>query len=214
MLVADWMTQDPYTVGPETPVLDAIQLLNQRGFRRLPVVEGGHLLGIVTDKDLKEAMPSKASSLSIFEQNYLLSRLSVREVMGTGLVAVAADDPLEKAALLMEEHKIGGMPVLRESQLVGIITITDVLRAFIEVMGLREGGIRLTVEVPDLPGSLIQLAQILQPSNVVSVATTFRRDGRAKLVLRVAGEASETALSRLLQHRGPLILSARAQQDE
>lgn len=214
MLVVDWMTPDPFTVSPETPVLDAIQLLSQRGFRRLPVVEAGYLLGIVTDKDLKEAMPSKASSISTFEQNYLLSRLSVREVMASELVTVSAEAPLEKAALLMEEHRIGGLPVLREEQLVGIITITDVLRAFIDVMGLREGGIRLTVEVPDQPGALSQLAQVLQPSNVVSVATTSRHDGRTKMVLRVAGEASETALERLLKHRGHLILTARAQRED
>ncbi len=197
MLVRDWMTKDPLTVGPDTPVLEAIRLLKEKGFRRLPVVQGGRLVGLVTDKDLKDAMPSKATTLSIWELNYLLSRLTVGEVMTKDLITVGTDEPLEKAALLMEEHKIGGLPVMEGEKLVGIITVTDVLRAFIEVLGLRLGGLRITVEIPDVPGALAQMAQVVPPANIVSIATAAHLPGYQRLVLRVVGEDLEGVPERL-----------------
>ena len=163
MLVRDWMTKDPVVVAPDTPVLEAIRLFKEKGFRRLPVMEGGRLVGLVTDKDLKDAMPSKATTLSVWEMNYLLAKLTVREVMARPVVTVEADAPLEKAALLMEERKIGGLPVMEGERLVGIITVTDMLRAFIEVLGLKLGGLRITVDIPDVPGALAQMAQAVPP---------------------------------------------------
>ena len=197
MLVREWMTPDPVTIAPDTPVLEAIKLLKEKGFRRLPVVEGGRLVGIVTDKDLKDAMPSKATTLSIWELNYLLSKLTVSEVMAKPVITVGADEPLEEAALLMEEYKVGGLPVLEGDRLVGIITITDVLRAFIEVMGMREGGVRITFDVPDRPGALAQAAQAVPPANIVSVATAGKHDGMRRIVMRVTGEDAESVPDRL-----------------
>ena len=186
MLVRDWMTKDPVVVAPDTPVLEAIRLLKEKGFRRLPVMEGGRLVGLVTDKDLKDAMPSKATTLSVWEMNYLLAKLTVREVMARPVVTVEADAPLEKAALLMEERKIGGLPVMEGERLVGIITVTDVLRAFIEVLGLKLGGLRITVDIPDVPGALAQMAQAVPPANIVSIATAAHLPGYQRLVMRVA----------------------------
>ncbi|WP_457630321.1 CBS and ACT domain-containing protein [Oceanithermus sp.] len=197
MLVRDWMTPDPKTITPDTPVLDAIKMLKDQGYRRLPVVENGKLVGIVTDKDLKDAMPSKATTLSVWELNYLLSKLTVAEVMAKPVITVEADEPLEEAALLMEEYRIGGLPVLANGELVGIITITDVLKAFIEVMGLREGGLRLTLDVADEPGALERLGAAVKPSNIVSVATAGRRDGKRVIVIRVTGEEIDTVVDRL-----------------
>jgi len=197
MLVRDWMTPNPTTVTPDTPVLDAIKLLKDQGYRRLPVVDGEKLVGIVTDKDLKDAMPSKATTLSVWELNYLLSKLTVAEVMAKPVITVEADEPLEEAALLMEEYRIGGLPVMEKGSLVGIITITDVLKAFIEVMGLKEGGLRLTLDVADEPGALERLGAAVKPSNIVSVATAGRRDGKRVIVMRVTGEAIDTVVDRL-----------------
>jgi len=197
MLVRDWMTPNPTTITPDTPVLDAIKLLKDQGYRRLPVVDGNKLVGIVTDKDLKDAMPSKATTLSVWELNYLLSKLTVAEVMAKPVITVEADEPLEEAALLMEEYRIGGLPVMEKGTLVGIITITDVLKAFIEVMGLREGGLRLTLDVADEPGALERLGAAVKPSNIVSVATAGRRDGKRVIVIRVTGEQIETVVDRL-----------------
>jgi acetoin utilization protein AcuB len=209
MLVRDWMTKDPLTVAPDTPVLEAINLLKHRGFRRLPVVKDGKLIGLVTDKDLKDAMPSKATTLSVWELNYLLSKLTVQEVMAKPVVTVGAEEPLEKAALLMEEKKIGGLPVMEGERLVGIITVTDVLRAFIEVLGLKLGGLRITVDIPDVPGALAQMAQAVPPANIVSIATAAHLPGYQRLVMRVVGEEVEKVPDRL-RAAGEKVVDVRA----
>ena len=208
MLVREWMTPDPVTISPDTPVLEAIKLLKEKGFRRLPIVEGGKLVGIVTDKDLKDAMPAKATTLSVWELNYLLSKLTVSEVMAKPVITVQADEPLEEAALLMEEYKVGGLPVLEGDRLVGMITITDVLRAFIEVMGMKEGGVRITFDVPDRPGALAQAAQAVPPANIVSVATAGKHDGMRRIVMRVTGEDAEGVPERL-KAAGEIVVDVR-----
>ena len=140
MLVRDWMTIDPITITSDTPVLEAANLLKQGGFRRLPVVDKGLLIGIVTDRDLKEASPSKATTLSVFELNYLLSRLKVAKIMKRPVYTISPDEPIEVAALMMEDHKISGLPVVENGNVVGILTITDLLRGFVDILELRQGG--------------------------------------------------------------------------
>ena len=139
MLVKEWMTESPQTVTSRTPVLEAMQMLRAGGYRRLPVLEGDKVVGIVTDRDLKEATPSRATTLSVYELNYLLSKLTVKEVMSAPAATVAPDDPVERAALLMEERKISGLPVVEGDKLVGIFTITDMLRAFVGGAGAARG---------------------------------------------------------------------------
>lgn len=129
--VGRFMTPNPQTISPETPVPEAAQMMRLGGFRRLPVLEGGQLVGIVTDRDLKEAMPSGATSLSIWELNYLIARLEVREVMRSPVLTVEETAPLEDAARRMLEHRVGGLVVLANGEVRGIITVTDVLRAFV-----------------------------------------------------------------------------------
>lgn len=189
MLVREWMTSNPQTVSVSTPVMEAMQRMREGGFRRLPVVRDERLVGIVTDRDLKEATPSKATTLSVFELNYLLSKLLVKDVMTGTVVTVAPEDPIERAALLMEEHKVSGLPVVDRGALVGMLTITDLLRAFVGFLGLREGGVRVTVDLPDEPGVLARVAQAGPPSNITAVVTSGVVEGeRRRLVLRVAGE--------------------------
>ncbi len=198
MLVKDWMSPAPLTVSPETPVLEALRLLKERGFRRLPVVEGSKLIGIVTDKDLKDAMPSKATTLSVWEMSYLLAKLTVREVMASPVLTVNSLETLEDAALRMQERKLGGMPVLDNAgALVGILTITDVLGALVRVLGLKEGGVRVTLEVPDTPGALGVAVEAIKPSNILSVATAGLREGQRRFVLRVNGEGLDGLSDRL-----------------
>jgi acetoin utilization protein AcuB len=198
MLVKDWMSPAPLTVSPETPVLEALRLLKERGFRRLPVVEGSKLIGIVTDKDLKDAMPSKATTLSVWEMSYLLAKLTVREVMASPVLTVNSLETLEDAALRMQERKLGGMPVLDNAgALVGILTITDVLGALVRVLGLKEGGVRVTLEVPDQPGALGVAVEAIKPSNILSVATAGLREGQRRFVLRVNGEGLDGLADRL-----------------
>ncbi len=198
MLVREWMSGAPRTVNSKTPVMEAMQMLRDGGFRRLPVVEGDRLIGIVTDRDLKDATPSKATTLSIYELNYLLTKLTVREVMTKEVLSVHPDDPVERAALLMEEHKISGLPVVGDEGLVGIITISDILEAFVTVLGLREGGCRVTVRLPDEPGALSRVADVAAPANIVAAVTAGVETGEhRKLVLRVVGSGADTFPERL-----------------
>jgi acetoin utilization protein AcuB len=132
MLVRDIMTKSPIAVSPSTILPEAMRLMKQHGFRRLPVLKSRKLVGIVTDRDLKEAMPSDATSLSVWELNYLLSKLEVSEVMQSPVISATETMPVRDAAKLMLEKKIGGLPVMNKGTLTGIITVTDLLRAFIE----------------------------------------------------------------------------------
>lgn len=198
MLVRDWMTADPQTVTAATPVMEAMQKLRDGGYRRLPVVRDGKLVGIVTDRDLKEATPSKATSLSVYELNYLLSKLTIKEVMTAPVMTIGPEDAIEEAALMMESHRVSGLPVVDHGKLVGILTITDLLRAFVRFLGLREGGTRVTIDLPDEPGVLVRAAEAAPPSNVVAVVTAGVSEGhRRRLVLRVAGEDADGFPERL-----------------
>ncbi len=202
MLVREWMTVDPQTVSATTPVMEAMQRLRDGGFRRLPVVRDERLVGIVTDRDLKEATPSKATTLSIYELNYLLSKLLVKDVMVAAVITVKPEDPIERAALLMEEHRVSGLPVIENEKIVGILTITDLLEAFVSVLGLREGGVRVTVDLPDEPGALVQVAEAGPPSNIITAVTAGVVEGeRRRMVLRVVGEAA-AAFPQRLRERG------------
>ena len=209
MFVEKWMTRDPQTVTRQTPVMEAMQLLREGGYRRLPVVDGETLVGIVTDRDLKDATPSKASTLSVYELNYLLSKLTVKAVMKSPVISVQPDEPVERAALLMEEHKVSGLPVVNGDVLVGIVTITDMLRAFVTVLGLREGGTRVAVSLPDEPGVLAQAASAAAPSNIIAAVTAGVEQGqRRELVVRVVGEGAQNYPERL-KERGLEVVNVR-----
>ncbi len=135
MRVEQWMNQDLVTVTPDESFRTAMHLIRQKGIRHLPVVEGKRLVGIVTDRDLRQAGPSGATSLSIHELHYILEKLSVREIMTKHVVSVRPDQTVEEAALLLLGHRIGGLPVVRDGELVGIITETDILQAFLQLRG-------------------------------------------------------------------------------
>jgi len=126
--VADWMTPNPITVVPKTTLPDAHKLMKESKIRRLPVVDHGQLVGIVTLGDVREAQPSNATTLSIYELNYLLSKLTVDRIMTREPLTIAPGDTIRQAAQVMLEHKIGGLPVMDGDRLVGIITESDIFR--------------------------------------------------------------------------------------
>lgn len=132
MNVQDLMTTDPITTGPQTPVLEARQLMIDKRIRHLLIVEGPKLLGIITDRDIRLNLPSPATSLSVWEINYLMARLTVESVMTTSVVIVGPQRDARAAAQLMLDNKIGALPVLDGGHLLGIITETDLLRAFVK----------------------------------------------------------------------------------
>lgn len=132
MKVRDLMTATPITTGPDTPVIEARQLMLGKRIRHLLITDGPKLAGIVTDRDIRLNLPSPATSLSVWEVNYLLARLTVGSVMTKALVTVSPDRDCRDAAVLMLDHQIGALPVVDGGQLVGIITETDLLRAFVK----------------------------------------------------------------------------------
>lgn len=129
--VKEWMTPDPITICPETTLPEANRLMKECGIRRLPVVEKGRLVGIITLGDVREASPSNATSLSIYELNYLISRLTVGKMMTQDPITITPDTSIEAAARLMLEHKIGGLPVVDGARVVGIITESDIFRLLV-----------------------------------------------------------------------------------
>jgi acetoin utilization protein AcuB len=143
------------------PVVDALNLMRREHIRRTPVVKDGKLLGIVSDKDLLNASPSPATSLSVWELNYLLSKITVSEVMTKKILTVTEDTPIEEAARIMADNKIGGLPVMRGGHVVGIITETDLFKIFLELMGARYIGVRVSVLVHEERGQLAKLSQAI-----------------------------------------------------
>ncbi len=158
MLVRDHMTRNPVTVLPSLSVQDALALMREKRIRRLLVADAqGKLVGIVSEKDLLYASPSPTTSLSVYEIPYLLSRLSVEKVMTRQVISVSEDAPLEEAAIAMADRKIGGLPVLKDGALVGIITETDIFRTFLKLLGGRAKGVRATVRTSGAKGTLAKI---------------------------------------------------------
>ena len=155
MLVSDLMTRDPVTVTDKTPIDDALSLMRDKKVRRLPVLNAkGELVGIVAEKDILYASPSPATSLSIHEIHYLLAKLTVAEIMTKKVFTIAEGTPLEEAARVMADNRIGALPVMSDKKLVGIITETDIFKGFVELLGTREPGVRLTMKMPEGQGVL------------------------------------------------------------
>ena len=159
MRIKDVMTKNPFTVDSETLVLDAQKIMQENNIRRLPVVDKGKLVGIVTQHDLLRAAPSPATSLSVYELNYLLSKMKVKEVITKNPVTVNPDTPFEEAIKLGQEKKIGSFPVMDKEKLVGITTESDIVRVLARVLGLREEGSKITIE--GIGGKLGDLKKII-----------------------------------------------------
>jgi acetoin utilization protein AcuB len=159
MLVKEIMTPNPITVEPGMPVTKAQRLMEEDRIRHLPVVrEGKGLVGLITRDALNRALPSELSSLSIWEINYQLDRIKVRDVMVKKVLTVTEEVTVEEAAQIMIGKKIGSLPVMREGQLVGIVTDIDLLKALSNLMGWRQPGVRVTLRVPDEKGRLASVA--------------------------------------------------------
>ncbi|MCR4425357.1 MAG: CBS and ACT domain-containing protein [Firmicutes bacterium] len=195
MFVRDRMTTRPLTVPPETSVMDALELMRRNKVRRLPVMAGDSLVGIVTELDLLHVSPSPATSLSVFEINYLVSKMRVKDAMTTDVITVSPDDTVEKAAMTMRENKIGGLPVMEGKKLVGIITETNIFDAFLEMLGVTKVGVRITVDVPDRKGVLADLTDAIRDAdaNIISLATFGLAPGRARIVLRLEPQNADAA---------------------
>ncbi len=189
MLVGERMSKNPVVISRDTGVDDALRLMRDKNVRRLPVMDkNGRLVGIVSDKDLYLASPSPATSLDIFELRYLLSRLTVEKIMSTPVITVTPKTPLEEAARIMADKKIGGLPVIDGDNMVGIITESDLFKIFVELLGARKRGVRVTLIVPDIKGQLATLtsAIALKGGNFIALSTLEGiRPGTFEVMLKV-----------------------------
>ena len=175
MLVQELMTKNPLTTTPDTSVPDALALMRQKKVRRLPVLDKtGKLVGIVSDQDLLYASPSPATSLSVFEINSLIAKITVAHVMTKKVVTITEDLPVEEAARIMADKKIGGLPVMKGTKLAGIVTETDLFRALLQLLGGRRSGVRVTVQIPGAKGTFAKISGIVSAAggDIVGLGVT------------------------------------------
>jgi len=203
MFVRERMSTQPATITADTPITEALRIMRERQVRRLPVLDqDGRLVGIVSEKDLLYAAPSPATSLSIYEMHYLLSRLLVSEVMTVPVLTVTPDTLLEEAAILMADHKIGGLPVMEGERLVGIITETDVFEVLLELLGARSRGLRLTLEIPERKGEMARVTTAIAGlgGNILALGTFLGDDpATAVVTVKIEDVQADTLQTTMLQ---------------
>jgi acetoin utilization protein AcuB len=168
MRIKDMMTKNPITVDSKTLVMDAQKIMRENKIRRLPVVDKGKLVGIITQHDLLMASPSPATSLSVHELHYLLSKMEVCEIMQKNPATITPDTPFEDALKIGQDKKIGSFPVVEKEKLVGIVTESDIVRVLMRSLGIREEGSRITIEgLGDKLGDLEKIIQIVEQHQTV-----------------------------------------------
>jgi acetoin utilization protein AcuB len=210
MLVKDWMTREVITVDEDLSIMKASKLMKDKGFQHLPVVRQGRLTGIVSDRDLKEAHPSKATTLDIHELYYLLDKLQVKKVMSKNPHTVSGNETTDKAAALMLKHDISALPVVDpKGDLQGIITKGDVFRAMVSVSGIYQAPLQLCVEIEDRPGSIRKVTDVIRAhgGRIVSMISTYEQapQGFRHLYVRTKNVEDEKALFSELEGKFKLI---------
>ena len=204
MAVKDFMTKRVVYVSPETTVAAAADIMRDKGLRRLPVIEHDKLVGLITEGTMAEASPSKATSLSIYEMNYLLNKTKVGDIMIKNVLTVSKYASLEDAIYIMLQNKVGVLPVVDNDQISGIITDKDVFRAFLEISGYGQAGIRIGLEVPDTPRVLEKIANLISSANL-NIARTIvapKNDTVLRVELQVEGEIGIEQLKKVFVEAG------------
>jgi len=197
MLIRDWMSKTPVTAKPNTSIMKAAKLMKENRFKRLPVVDDdGRLVGIVSDRDIKEASPSKATTLDMHELYYLLSEIKVADIMTRKVFTVTSDDTVEKAAVIMLRENVGGMPVVdAENTVVGVITDSDIFKVLASITGVMSGGLQFGFELSDVAGSLKCVLDDLKAldARVLSILTNYdvATPGRRHVYLRIQPVSEE-----------------------
>lgn len=201
MYVKQFMTSQVFTVSPEDNVADTMTLMREKKINRLPVVQKGKLVGIVTDGDLREVSPSPATTLSIFELNYLVAKTQIREIAVKKVITCSPDTKIEDAAVLMRDHGIGALPVLDQENLVGIITETDILDTFLDIMGFRSPGQRVVIETKDEVGVMVDLSTIIKDYdvNMTSLAVYHIKNNKVQILVRLSGDRVKEVKDTLLE---------------
>ena len=190
-LVRERFNRNPVTISPEASFFEARNLIHEKGIRHLLVVDkNGRLVGIVTDRDVREAAPSDATLLSVQELNYLLGKLKVSSFMTPRekLITMTPDTLIEEAIQLMHDNKIGCLPILEGEKIFGIVTETDMLAFLVDIFGYHQKGSRLTIALEDKPGSMLGVLEIFKKhnANVISIVSpSFMVEGRRVAAIRI-----------------------------
>lgn len=187
MFVENRMTTNPITIASTTTIADASEIMRTNKFRRLPVVDNGKLVGIITDRDLRAVSASPATALSIFELNYLLAKMEIKDIMQKKVITISKNATVEEAAILMYNHRIGGLVVVDDHGVVtGVITETDIFKTFIDIMGLVDGKTRITMDVTDKVGLLHEITEVFSEMkiNITSMVSYALPQGRSEMIIR------------------------------
>jgi len=191
MFVSEWMSRKVFTVSPESSISDALTLMKEKKIKHVPVVKDERLKGIISDRDIKEFSPSKATTLDVYELHYLLATSKVKDLMKTKIITTTPDTPVEEAAMLMYDREIGSLPVLDDGKLVGIISDRDIFKVLVDITGVRHGGHRVNLIVEDRPGSVREVADIIREHgfNLQSILTSYEgvEPGYRNVVIRANG---------------------------
>lgn len=197
MQVSYRMTRNPVTVSPDTPVPEAREKMKKEKIHRLPVVDKNNkLLGMITEKDILYASPSKATSLDVYEISSLFYKLKVKSVMTKDLITIGPDTPLEDAARILADNKIGGLPVIDKGLLVGIITESDLFHVFLELFGAREKGWRMTLLMPEKRGELAELSKAIADAggDIISFGALLGKDATNRYAIVKVKNITDEAL--------------------
>lgn len=208
MDVRHYMTEKVITVTGDVRVLEALDMMKKHHIRRLPVIKGSRIVGLVTDKLVSDHMPSQTTSLSVHELNYLLTKTTVEEIMETKVVTIQPEALLEEAAVVMREKRIGVLPVVENNQLVGIITNSDIFDAFIDVLGYYRPGVRLVVELDDQAGVFENVLVLFKQADInIEQIAVYHENNRAQVVLQLDSQ-DVNGMKTLLEQAGYTVLSA------
>lgn len=204
MAVKDFMTKRVVFIDPDTSIAHAADLMREQNLHRLPVMDHGKLVGLVTEGTIAEATPSKATTLSIYEMNYLLNKTKVKDVMVRDVFTLDEDASLEDAVYLMFKHKVGILPVMKGDELRGVITDRDVFKAFLEVAGYGSPGTRVRVRTTNQVGVLERAvhAVVERDLNIDNVVNIPNADGSVTIELQLEGQTDHEQLREELEKQG------------
>lgn len=210
MLVKDYMSKNLVTISKGTKIFDAVELMNQKRIHRIPVIEDNAIIGLITEGTIQEAMPSKATSLSVYEANYLLNKTIVEDVMIREVETILDNCLLEEAIFKMRKHKINVLPVLNEKkELVGIITNNDIFDAFLSITGYKKPGTRVAIKIKeDHEGILADLTKIFADNhlNIIQIVV-YRKDSIPIVVIQTTSEENQK-VNDVLKTAGYYVISS------
>lgn len=204
MSVKDFMTRKVVYISPNTTIAHAADLMREQDLHRLPVIENDKLVGLVTEGTIAEASPSKATSLSIYEMNYLLNKTKVKDVMIKDVITVSAYASLEDATYLMYKNKVGILPVVDNDQLYGVITDRDIFAAFLQVSGYGEEGVRARFIVDNKAGELEKIIRLVSDKeyNIVSTVQIATKSGKVVIEVQIEGKVDLEEVRSLFEDAG------------